>query len=43
VTTKAGIKTLEKDMTSLVEKGGFYYEVFDMQETVGKTFLQKVK
>ena len=30
VTTKSGIKTLEKDLTSLVEKGGFYYEVFEM-------------
>ena len=43
VTTKAAFKTLEKDMKSLVDKGGFYYEVFDMIETVNMTFAQRIK
>ena len=43
VTTKAGLKTLEKDMESLVDKGGFYYEVFEMQKTVGFSLMKKMK
>jgi len=30
-------------MKSLVDKGGFYYEVFDMIETVNMTFAQRIK
>jgi len=43
VTTKSGIKTLEKDLTSLVERGGFYYEVFEMQDTIAFTVARKIK
>jgi hypothetical protein len=43
VTTKAAFKILEKDMASLVDKGGFYYEVFDMQDTVGMSCTQRIK
>ena len=34
VVTKRTFSTLQRDLESMVDKGGVYYEVFDMQNEI---------